>query len=129
MDSWSTWTGYMFNYFNALSCRYVLSHLDECSHGLQTPSEEIVLPARPKIKSQSQIFRYNRSIFCLPHRPKFSDIFDLCLHWVSVVRECSIWNPLTILLKVGWVKKKFSFSLPPSLPYHAKRERKFNLKG
>ena len=21
-----------------------------------------------------------------PHRPNFSDIFDLCLHWVSVVR-------------------------------------------
>ena len=34
----------------------------------------------------SQIFRYGRSIFCLPHRPNFSDIFDLCLHWVSVVR-------------------------------------------
>ena len=24
--------------------------------------------------------------FCLPHRPKFSDFFDLSLHWVSVVR-------------------------------------------
>ena len=23
----------------------------------------------------------------LPHRPNFSDIFDLCLHWVSVVRD------------------------------------------
>ena len=33
-----------------------------------------------------QIFRYGRSIFCVPHRPNFSDIFDLCLHWVSVVR-------------------------------------------
>ena len=22
----------------------------------------------------------------VPHRPNFSDIFDLCLHWVSVVR-------------------------------------------
>ena len=22
----------------------------------------------------------------MPHRPNFSDIFDLCLHWVSVVR-------------------------------------------
>ena len=29
---------------------------------------------------------YGLSIFCLPHRPNFSDIFDLCLHWVSVVR-------------------------------------------
>ena len=36
--------------------------------------------------SHSQIFRYCQSIFCLPHRPNFSDIFDLCLHWVSVVR-------------------------------------------
>ena len=35
--------------------------------------------------TQSQIFRYGRSIFCLPHRPNFSNIFGLCLHWVSVV--------------------------------------------
>ena len=55
-------------------------------HGLRTPREEIAFTAQPKIQSQSQIFRYSRSIFCLPHRPKFSDIFDLCLHWVSVVR-------------------------------------------
>ena len=34
----------------------------------------------------AQIFRYGGSIFCLPHRPIFSDIFDLCLHWVSIVR-------------------------------------------
>ena len=39
-----------------------------------------------KVQSQSQIFRYGGSIFCLPHRPNFSDIFDLCLHCVSVVR-------------------------------------------
>ena len=32
-------------------------------HGLRTPGEEIVFTARPKIKSQSQIFRYGRSIF------------------------------------------------------------------
>ena len=57
-------------------------------HGLRTPREEIAFTARPKIQSQSQIFRYGRSIFCLPHRPNLSDIFDLCLHWVSVVREC-----------------------------------------
>ena len=55
-------------------------------HGLRTPREEIAFTARPKIQSQSQIFRYGRSIFCLPHRPNFSDIFELCLHWVSVVR-------------------------------------------
>ena len=57
-------------------------------HGLRTPREEIAFTARPKIQSQSQIFRYGGSIFCLPHRPNFSDIFDLCLHWVSVVRGC-----------------------------------------
>ena len=55
-------------------------------HGLRTPREEIAFTARPKIQSQSQIFRHGRSIFCLPHRPNFSDFFDLCLHWVSVVR-------------------------------------------
>ena len=40
----------------------------------------------PKINSHSQIFRQGRSIFCLPHHPKFSDFLDLCLHWESVVR-------------------------------------------
>ena len=60
--------------------------LDWTNHGLRTPSEEIAFTARPKIHSHSQIFRYSRSIFCLPHRPKFSDFFELCLHWVSVVR-------------------------------------------
>ena len=55
-------------------------------HGLRTPREEIAFTARPKIQSKSQIFRYCGSISCLPHRPNFSDIFDLCLHWVSVVR-------------------------------------------
>ena len=56
------------------------------THGLRTPGDEIAFTARPKINSHSQIFRYGPSIFCLPHRPKFSDLFDLCLHWVSVVR-------------------------------------------
>ena len=56
-------------------------------HGLRMPREKIVFTARPKIRSHSQIFRYGRSIFCLPHRPNFSDIFDLCLHWVSLVPE------------------------------------------
>ena len=54
-------------------------------HRLRTPGEENIFTARPKIKSQSQIFRYDQSIFCLSHRPKISDLFDLCLHWVSVV--------------------------------------------
>ena len=77
-------------------------------HGLRTPREEIVFTARPKIQSQSQIFRYGGSIFCLPHRPNFSDIFDLCLHWVSVVRVLS--------QKIGadrYQKLIFKIILPP----------------
>ena len=55
---------------------------------------------RPKINSQSQIFRYGPSIFYMPHRPKFSDFFDLCLHWVSVVRELHRVFPCVTLLSV-----------------------------
>ena len=47
-------------------------------HGLRTPREEIAFTAWPKIQSQSQISRYGRSIFRLPYRPNFSDIFDGC---------------------------------------------------
>ena len=50
------------------------------------PREEAVFTVWPEIQSQSQIYRYGQSIFCLPNRPNFSDIFDLSLHWVSVVR-------------------------------------------
>ena len=39
------------------------------------------------------------SIFCLPHRPKFSDFFDLCPHWVSVVRGGKGSICITILAK------------------------------
>ena len=46
---------------------------------------------------------YSRSIFCLPHWPKFSDIFDLCLHWVSVVRGTSN-NRVTTLRKEPEIK-------------------------
>ena len=55
------------------------------SHGPRTPGEEIAFTTRLKIHSHYHIFRYGRIIFCLPHWPKFSDFFDLCLHWVSVV--------------------------------------------
>ena len=79
-------------------------------HGLRTPREEMAFTAQPKIHSHSQIFRYGRSIFCLPHRPIFSDIFDLCLHWVSVVRDS---NRIYIFNFSAHVKKsllmKFSF--------------------
>ena len=78
-------------YFNALV------------YGLRTPREEIAFTARPKIQSQSQIFRYGGNIFCLPHRPNFSDIFDLCLHWVSVVR---------VLVHPKEYKQKFGSFLP-----------------
>ena len=68
----------------------VLTKSHACSHGLLTPREEITFTAaRPKIQSQSQSFVFGRSIFCLPHRPNLLDIFDLCLHWVSVVRASS----------------------------------------
>ena len=39
-------------------------------------------PMRKSPSLQSQSFRYGQSIFCLP---KFSDFFEFCLHWVSVV--------------------------------------------
>ena len=55
------------------------------NHGLRTPGEEISFIAWPKINYDSQNFRYGWSIFRLPHQPKFSGFFDLCLHWVSVV--------------------------------------------
>ena len=70
-----------------------------------------------------KIFRYSRSIFCLPHRPNFSDIFDLCLHWVSIVRDfcyaqfnvcflsdvkfnCNKWSIHTSTFKFGQNPKK-----------------------
>ena len=55
-------------------------------HRLRTPRGEIVFTAWPNIQSQSQMCRYGGSIFCPPHWPDFSDIFNSCLHWVSVVR-------------------------------------------
>ena len=66
----------------------------DMDHGLRTPSVEIPFTARSKINSHSQIFRCGRSIFCLPHPPKFSDFFNLCLHWVSIV--CDMDNLLFI---------------------------------
>ena len=38
------------------------------------------------LHAHSKTFRYCQSIFCLLHRPNLSDMFDLCLHWASVVR-------------------------------------------
>ena len=33
------------------------------------------------------VYVYSQSISYLPHLPKFSDFFDLCLHWMSVLRS------------------------------------------
>ena len=76
------------------------------THGLETPREEIAFTARSKIQSQSQIFRYGQSIFCLPHQPNFSSIFDLCLHLVSVVRVQTHWQKK--LLPTNFPKKNLS---------------------
>jgi hypothetical protein len=74
------------------SCIFWSNLWHTMKYRLRTPGEEIAFTARPKIKSQSQMFRYGQSIFCLPHRPKISDFFDLCLHWVSVVRAMKCMN-------------------------------------
>ena len=69
-----------------------LAELNLLSHGLRTPREEIAFTAMPKIQSQSQTFRYGRSIFCLSHRTNFPDSFHLCLYRVSVVRDANDLN-------------------------------------
>ena len=72
------------------------------AHGLQTHREEKAFTVRPKIQSQSQMFWYGRSIFCLPHPPNFSDIFDLCLHW-DIVRVAAL--QLSFLeIEISWNK-------------------------
>ena len=71
---------------NEMVCSFHRKFWNSLSHGLPTPREEITFTAWPKINSHSQISKYDQSIFCLPHWPNFSDIFDLCLHWASVVR-------------------------------------------
>ena len=78
------WIGYAWLCSKSVIMLKLSSHSLE--HGLRTPGEKIAFTARPQIKSQSRIYRYGRSIICLPHQPKISDFFDLCLHWVSVVR-------------------------------------------
>ena len=80
-------------------------------HELRTLGEEIAFTERPKIHSHSQTFRSGWSIFCLPHRPKFSDFFDLCLHWVSVVRGQGTHSAKTVLAvwpKIPKIPQKIS---------------------
>ena len=93
---------------NEMVCSFHRKFWNSLSHGLRTPREEITFTAWPKTHSHS------RSIFCLQHRPNFSDIIDLCLHWVSVVcglscemkeREISLKCQITNLcLNGGWHK-------------------------
>ena len=85
---------------------------DITEHGLRTPREEKAFTARPKIHSHSQIFRYGQSISCLPLRPNFSYIFDLCLHWVSVVRG------VDNLRKLSPLKTKHVFVMCPLRTKH-----------
>ena len=65
-------------FWNCLTFRYALFCLlfkgneYETLHRILTPSEEIAFTAQPKINSNSQVLRYGRSIFCLPHWPKIS---------------------------------------------------------
>ena len=53
-------------------------------HGLQMPCEEIAFTARPQIKSQSQV--RPKHILSAASAHIFS-FFDICFHWVSVVRS------------------------------------------
>ena len=69
------------------------------THGLQIPGEEIDFTAWPKIKSQSQSFRYCRSIFCLPHRPKISDFF-LFMPLLDVRSPCPVMYHCDLRVKV-----------------------------
>ena len=113
---------FLFTYWKKSdSCVYTdffYIHLVQLIHGLWTPGEEMAFTEWPKIQSQSRIFRYGRSVFCLPHRPKFSDFFDLCLHWVSVVHEL-IQTTNTNLeslqrffcLSTFWVRYKVNFPI------------------
>ena len=70
--------------FTRLKPGFAVRLLQIKEYGLRTSGEEIAFTARPKIKSQFQILKYGQSIFCLPHRPKISDFFDVCLHWLSM---------------------------------------------
>ena len=80
-------------------------------HGLRTPGDEVAFTARPKINYHSQTFRYGRSIFCLPHWPKFSGFFDLCPHWVSVV--CGFLHQKFRLILFTYLKADFSLFFGP----------------
>ena len=58
-------------------------------HGLRTSDEEITFTTLPKIKSQSQIFRYSQSIFFLPHRPKIS---EFRVRGIRILKSVACWH-------------------------------------
>ena len=79
-------------------------------HGLWTLGEEIVFTTWPKINSHSQIFRYGRSIFCLPNfQISLIYAFIGCLQYVCfMISQCDtdIVRHIYLLCVVGIVSKK-----------------------
>ena len=59
----------------------------ETEHGLRMPERGNCLDCTVEKQVPFPNFRHFRSIFCLPLMSTFSDFFDLCLHWLSIVRE------------------------------------------
>ena len=53
-------------------------------------------PVRKSPSLQGQKSTPNPNFLCMAkaHRPKFSDFFDLCLHWLSVVRGYNLEQPV-----------------------------------
>ena len=82
---WATYVTQWGIFYCTTFIQSVTNYIHGVVHGLRTTGEEITFTAQPKIHAHSRIFSYGRNIFCLPHLPKFSDFFDLCFHWLSVV--------------------------------------------
>ena len=83
---------------------------DDLVHGLWRLSEEIAFSKYGQKSTPTPNF------LGLPHRPKFSDFFDLYLHWVSVVRalvpNCAIrWLSSTKLHHQVYYCSKTNYNL------------------
>ena len=85
------------------------------------PGEEIASTARPKIKYQSQILRYGRSIFCLPRASTQSFRFFFCFRPSLGVRSphhLGISYYVNFLGRLGrngfQLKWRFGNTAPPS---------------
>ena len=82
----------------------------------------------PRIESRTTDAQRENSLHCtaensipIPNfmvRPKhilsatsadFSDIFDLCLHWVSIVRDFRGWGTLSSIINVGLKKSEIYY--------------------